>query len=309
MRTYPQLEPDLACALLRDAGIDVCNDDLQMQRREERWMVHLAGGRVALFAATEAGVERIRREGELLRMLETHVSFQTPRVLFQSADASLEIRRKVIGRVDPFGMFRRILADRDLGSRIGHVLGEMLAELHSALPREQVRALLPERAPWPPSSDWIRERLPRAVSDRTLIDEIGVLLTEYDALDVADSDRVPVHGDLGLHNVVFHPDSAEVVGIFDFDGAAFADRHLDLRYLELHPEQPALPEAAIAAYQAITGRILSRQRLLLHNAASAFGYLAYRVGHAPEERWCGRTLDEDLGWCRHAISKLLGARS
>jgi aminoglycoside phosphotransferase (APT) family kinase protein len=230
--------------------------------------------------------------------------FRAPRLLFQSAGAAIEVRSQVDGLVDPQGIFRRALADSDLSLRIGHSVGEILAEFHSALPRDQVRALLPERAPWPPSSDWIRENLPRGLDDRALIDEIYALLTKYDSLHIADVDRVAVHGEIGFHNLVFQPDTLEVVGIFDFDGAAFTDRHFDLRCLELHPEQPALLEAAIAAYQARTGQALFRQRILLYNAASTFGFLAFRSGHAPEERWCGRTLDEDLGWCRQAISKL-----
>ena len=290
MRTYPHLVSATAKIHLCEAGIDVPDGDPEIELRDERWMVHLPGGMMAIFAATDAGAERIRREGELLRLLERHVSFRAPRVVTPISQTSCEVRRKVEGMVGFWSVFRRALDDSGLSRRIGHSIAELLAELHSALPLDTVRELLPIRTSWPPHSNWIREHIPQVTNDRTLIDKIDALLEIYGALDITDCDRVPVHGDVGLHNLVFQPDTLEVAGIFDFDSAAFTDRHFDLRYLELHPEQPAMLEAAIATYETNTGRTLSRQRILLHNAASAVGFLAYRVGHAPDERWCGRTL-------------------
>jgi hypothetical protein len=40
----------------------------------------------------------------------------------------------------------------------------------------------------------------------------------------------------------------------------------------------------------------------LLNAIAAIGYLAYRHGHAPDEEWCGRTLEQDLAWARAALT-------
>jgi hypothetical protein len=33
--------------------------------------------------------------------------------------------------------------------------------------------------------------------------------------------------------------------------------------------------------------------------------LAFRAGHAAAERWCGRTLAEDLDWSTRAIARVL----
>jgi aminoglycoside phosphotransferase (APT) family kinase protein len=53
--------------------------------------------------------------------------------------------------------------------------------------------------------------------------------------------RVLVHTDLGLHNVAVDPETKEVRGVFDYDGAAWADRHHDFRYLVLSiPHEPVL---------------------------------------------------------------------
>jgi aminoglycoside phosphotransferase (APT) family kinase protein len=50
-------------------------------------------------------------------------------------------------------------------------------------------------------------------------------------MPVAARDRALVHGDLGLHNLALDPETDAVNGVFDYDGAAWADRHHDFRYL------------------------------------------------------------------------------
>jgi hypothetical protein len=43
---------------------------------------------------------------------------------------------------------------------------------------------------------------------------------------------------------------------------------------------------------------------LLYNAACAVTFLAFRADREPEERWCGRTLAEDLHWSKLAIARV-----
>jgi hypothetical protein len=45
--------------------------------------------------------------------------------------------------------------------------------------------------------------------------------------------------------------------------------------------------------------------VLLYNAACAVTFLAFRAGIAPDTRWCGRTLAEDVRWSQHAIANAL----
>src|SRR5262245_11732175 len=113
--------------------------------------------------------------------------------------------------------------------------------------------------------------------------------------------RVLVHGDLGLHNLAIDPATDAVRGIFDYDSAAWADRHHDARYLALAiPGEPVL-EAALAIYEPAVGCTLDRNRIWLYNAVCAASFLASRVGVPAEQKWCGRTLAEDIGWVRHAL--------
>lgn len=144
--------------------------------------------------------------------------------------------------------------------------------------------------------------MPAVVDDAVLIERALIVMNDYENIVVEEADRVLVHADLGLHNIAFDAESGNVNGIFDYDGAAWADRHHDFRYLVLDFESRTLLEAAIDAYESAGGRAVRRERVLLYNAACAIGYLAFRFGRAPEERWCGRTLAEDLSWSRGAIA-------
>lgn len=81
------------------------------------------------------------------------------------------------------------------------------------------------------------------------------------------------------------------------------DRHHDFRYLVFDVDQDDVLDAALAVYEPVTGRRIDRDRVLLYNAACAVTFLAYRDGIPPDRRWCGRTLDEDLRWSRHAIAR------
>lgn len=112
-----------------------------------------------------------------------------------------------------------------------------------------------------------------------------------------------VHTDVGFHNLAIDGESRTVQGVFDYDGAAWADRHHDFRYLVFDVDRHDMLDAACAVYEPVVGRPIRRDRVLLYNAASAVTFLAYRAGHAPEERWCGRTLAEDLRWSRDAIAR------
>ena len=132
---------------------------------------------------------------------------------------------------------------------------------------------------------------------------IGRVLRRYEAEVVDDAtDRVLGHGDLGLHNIALLPGTDEVAGVFDYDGASWADRHRDFCYLLFNDgADEAMLDAALEAYEPALGVRLNRERIHLCNAACAVGFLAHRAGTPPEARPCGRTLTEDLTWVKGAL--------
>ena len=163
------------------------------------------------------------------------------------------------------------------------------------------------RPPWPGPAERLWDGLARTVTDAGLLRTTTRVVQHYEeqASDAA-CGHVLVHGDLGLHNIAVLPGMDAVAGIFDYDGASWADRHQDFRYL-VFPDGATGDEmlaAALDVYEPMLGVRLDRERIRLCNAACAIGFLAHRAGSPPEARPCGRTLAEDLAWVGNAVRGL-----
>lgn len=302
------LTPEGARAALDALGAPCRLEDIQLQLRNDRWFAFLPGHRLAVFPASAASVERVARERAVLRALETRCSFNAPRMLAAAADGSCDVRTMVPGIHATDAVHARIFHDAASAQQVGTVLGAMIAELHTRVRHTDLATPLPSMPEWPESRAWVRKRLPQVIDDRTLGAAAERIITRFENAEPAGAlaDRVLVHTDLGLHNISIDANTLVVHGIFDWEGACWSDRHFDFRHLVFDAEHPSLFDAAVAAYENRTGLLVSRARVFLHNAAMALTYLAFREGHAPEERWCGRTLAEDLRWARTAIARVEG---
>ena len=296
------LTPEIACEALRGAGLACSPDEIRIVAREERWAVVLPGERLAWFPAPQSASRRLAVERRVLRLLAERCSFRVPRTLLVS-EAGFEVRQMVPGRCDPWGLFERCKRDSGLARRVGRSLGAILAEQHTAIGEPEVTGWLPRRVAWPERSDWIREQLAGVVDEDDLVVIMERTIERYEAVVVDDGDRVLVHGDVGLHNLALDPETDAVTGIFDYDGAAWADRHHDFRYLLFDVGREDMLDAALGVYEPAIGRTLDRDRIRLYNAACAISYLAFRSGTPPEQKSCGRTLAEDLRWVRTALAK------
>jgi hypothetical protein len=297
------LTPEIVCDTLRGAGVICSPEDVEIIARDERWAVPLADGRIAWFPASEAGNIRLGIERRVLSLVSERCSFQLPRSLYVSA-SGFEVRRMVPGRCDPWDLFHRCQVDSTVALKIGRCIGAMLAEQHSRIGEAEVAGWLRQRTVWPETADWIRERLPQVVNDRAFIRAMEEVIECCEAVVVCANDRALVHGDVGLHNLAVDPESDAVNGIFDYDGAAWADRHHDFRYLLFDVEREDMLDAALEIYEPAVGRAVDRDRIRLYNAACAVSFLAFRAGIPPEQKSAGRTLAEDVRWVRAAVAKL-----
>ena len=208
------------------------------------------------------------------------------------------------GRADPWNVYAVLQHSPEAAARIGAAVGAILAEQHSCIAAREVAGWLPLRPSWPESREWIRARLPGVIDDAELQARADDLMCVYEELAVGDDDRVLAHTDVGLHNLAIDPDSYDVRGVFDYEGAAWADRHHDFRYLVLDADRYELLDSAAAVYERAAGHSIDRERVLLYNAVCALSFLAFRAGHRADERWCGRTLHEDLRWSKLAIGRV-----
>jgi hypothetical protein len=301
---FPSLTTDAACAALRTGGFAPVPADIRIERRDEKWAVFLPDDRIAWFPADDHGRDQLTVERKVLRLLAERCTFLTPRILFESP-AGYDVRAAVPGRCDPWGLYEQTGKDSALARRIGGAIGAILAEQHTRVAQADGEGWLPTRLSWPEPGDWIRERLPDVVDDKPLIADIERLLPLYEEVEVEPADRVLVHADLGLHNIAVDPATHEVRGVFDYGGAAWADRHHDFRYLVFDRPGEDMLEAALAVYEPAVGRKLNRQRIRLYNAVCAACFLAFRRGIPADEKWCGRTLAEDVAWVRGALGSAL----
>ena len=297
------LTVEFVCEALRSAGVLCSPQDVVLTAREQRWAVSLTGERIAWFPASEPGARRLDIERRVLALLAERCSYQVPRLLFVS-ERGFDLRQMVPGLCDPWGLYHRCRTDLNLSRKIGRFIGSMLAEQHVKINEADVTGWLPQRVAWPEPSQWMRERLPHVVDDHDLIRIMERVIEHYEAVPVDQKDRVLVHGDVGLHNLVFDPHSDTVSGVFDYDSAAWADRHHDFRYLVFDEDREDMLDSALEAYGSATGCQIGRDRVRLYNAACAISFLAFRMDIPPDQRSCGRTLAEDLQWVRKALSKV-----
>lgn len=198
----------------------------------------------------------------------------------------------------------KTLPDTAFATQTGEAIGRILAEQHTKIERQAVTGWLSRGISFPVHPALICDRISQVISDAALLSEIDAVLRQYEALQIEATDCVLVHSDIGLHNLAFDPDTLTVQGIFDYEEAAWADRHHDFRYLVFDFDRLEMLETALAVYEPAVGVQLSRQRIYLYNAVCAFGFLAYRLGTPADEKSCGRTLAEDLRWTRWAIAQL-----
>ena len=301
MPPFLELTARDARAALEALGVDAGTEPA-VEARDGRTIVRLAGGRIAFFASSAEGLERLRRERHVLRLIDRHCGFRVPRVQRVSDDGCVDVREMVPGSLEPWAVYDMVRRDRALARPLGQAIGAILAEQHTRLPIAELRTFMPDRPEWPEPNAWILERLPRVVADDGLVGAARSLLERRDTLEPPAA-PVLVHGDLGFHNLGMDGDPLTVRGVFDYDGAALADHQLDFRYLLFDMEGTELFDEARVVYEERTGRRVQLERVQLENAACALSFLAYRDGVPPEAGSCGRTLAQDLEWSRAALQR------
>ena len=285
-------------AALAEAGFPHDVRTLQLYPRDNRLGARLPNDRMAWFPLNEQGHAALVRERRVLRLLQAHCQFSAPRVSFESENG-WDLRELVPGTVDPFGLHAHIQRDSAFAYALGEDLGRVLAEQHTHIPAADLAGWLPVVPGWPSWDDI--PCLPQVVDDVELLARIDAALRSYANATRDVCDPVLVHADLGPHNIAVDPASHRLNGVFDYQGAAFGDRHHDFTYLIFQTAEEPMLDGALAVYEPATGIRIDRERVRLFNAVSAIGFLASRHGHAADEAWCGRTLAEDLAWTDAAL--------
>jgi aminoglycoside phosphotransferase (APT) family kinase protein len=274
---------------------------LEFETREDRCAVRLSPDRMAWFPSNEQGRICLSKERRILRLLERYCRFPAPRVLHED-ETGWDLRALVAGAVQPSGLRERVVGDPAFAHSFGADVGRMLAEQHARIPPAELAGWLPTTANWPRPEDL--PHLAEVVEDSSLLARVEQALRLRAESRRALQDPVLAHADLGLHNMVVDPVGYRVVGLFDYEGAVFGDRHHDFAYMVFHSAEEPMLQGALSTYEPATGIRIDRERVRLLNAVAAIGFLAFRRGHPPEETWCGRTLAQDLAWTDAALQRV-----
>lgn len=299
--TTPSTAAEIALRL-REIGIGAQAEEMTVERRGDRIMAMLPGDRIAWFATTAEAAARLRIEDNVLALVGARCTFRVPTVLTTGPDG-WTLRTTVPGVVDPSGFAARLKAEPALVPSVARTLALALAEQHTRIGEADTAGWLPLVPPWPPPLAELEARLRLVVDDFNLSRRIARLLAAGHDLGTRQEDRALVHADFGLHNIVVDPATGAVNGVFDYGSAAWADRHLDFRYLVFAAVPDALLDAATTAYSEVTGVVIDHHRVLVCNALAAIGHLADRVGHGEDELIGGRTLAGDLRWTEWALKR------
>ncbi len=294
----------ISIRLNEEFGIDAAiNGHVQ---RDHRLMVFLENSRMAVIATDDEGISMMRDERSVLQALGDRTSFEVPKILEVSDDASIDLRAPVIGNTDYGNIINQAEASPELALKIARNMADVLAELHDCLDHaEQLKLNLPITK-WPPSTAWVRERLPEIVKDNGLLADMEDCLAVFDRLDIPAEDRVLCHGDFSFYNLVFEGPDHRINGVFDFADACYNERAWDLHLLVYgdSDQHYALLDESIQRYRDVSGQQIKRDRVLLYNAIIALTFMASRKGVPDDETWCGRTYEQDIAWTTRALSKL-----
>jgi aminoglycoside phosphotransferase (APT) family kinase protein len=282
---------------LRLAGIAVDETRLQVESRKGRILVHLDDDRISWFPEQPEDRVALENERRILRLVEKYCTFRAPRILYEDAEG-WDVRAIVPGVAAPDFLIQ-VRTDPRAAERTGGALGRILAEQHTRVPASEL-GWLARIPPWPQSA--AIANLPKVIEDARLLARINRALEHWGESTRHATDAVLVHCDLGPWNLAVSSATGEVQGVFDYGDAVFGDRHQDFKYMQFHrPQDQVMLDAAIETYEEATKVNLDRKRVRFFNAIEAIGFLGFRFGHASDERWCGRTLEEDVEWTTSAL--------
>lgn len=288
--------------ILLSLGHSISESDLTIDHRETRDLVHAPGELVLVVPTMSANRVLLQKERKILGALRERTSLAVPIVLNSGPDESWQLRRKVAG-ISGQPIYQALQQDDGLSQRVGKDAAHILATLHKAVPANEALeyGLTKEIPSWLPITT-IREKLIHhsiapALKSRAL--EVVEMIEQ-----TRDECEAPVflHGDFGVHNMAFDPQSFELLGVFDFEESYVGDPHWDLKYL--HSYRPSFVTSLLEAYSKASGKQISRNRVALIHAFTTVSFLASRLDRPANQGVAGRTLSQDLAWTEEALGRI-----
>jgi aminoglycoside phosphotransferase (APT) family kinase protein len=296
--------PETVSSALTSAGLKVPPRQITLQQRHGRWVARLPDDGLVFVADNPGAAARLTREAKLLELLRSRVSFALPRI--QYAGSNLQVRIPVPGSQIGGEGRERVFAATPQAMRTADDLGRALAELHCALTKEEAEELGPAFIDALPEGAVLRARLKGKLPDPFTAKILDRVLDLYGNGESRAQDIVLVHGDLWGGNMAVDSKTGALKGLFDFDDAGLADRHIDFMYFHSFGDEFA--RRALSAYTAKSGGDASWERVATYHAVAAFAALADIRGKG-EDHMLQRRRDWVRMVCHGPIgATLLGSR-
>ena len=179
MSVHESVTPETLCAALNHAtSLRLAPRDVELAYHHWRWVVQLPGQRLVFVADTVQARRRLARERQLLQLLADRVRFRVPRIEWVDPNGDWDIRLQVPGDAGNWSAkhHQRIIDDPTIAQRTGQRLGEILAELHSAITSEEARQLAPLEPPLATSIERTWRNIAMGLDDVTLQPQVKEIL-------------------------------------------------------------------------------------------------------------------------------------
>jgi aminoglycoside phosphotransferase (APT) family kinase protein len=274
--------------------------------RSWRWMVDCPGDRIAWIAEDDEGWVRLRREGELIAILEA-AGCRVPRVIGVDEVARLQVRSRLPGisgyaieglvfgesvRVPSAARYQHNSPLTEAGRVLARDLGTEIAALHR-VPVEEARTLGLRSTSYPTTLDQIDRQLARRALLRDFRTAVPRLRDWFAALP---DDPVIALGDIQIHNMGVDPATGALVCVFDFDGVAVAHRLEDFKYLPSFGV--AFTRVTLEAYSAAGGPPVGLDGVGRFHVLSALEHFTFVDDASP--RWA-----DIIEWSHTALDRFL----
>lgn len=223
MKSIRRYYPEISLAQVKEIGSGQNNVILQ-----------IGPNLIFRFPRYAKGIEQLKLEIQLLKIISKHVSLRVPCPIYQSFDNDAEISAFMgytIVNGEPLEadkLYR--INDEDALQRIAGQLSNFLCELHTinlnnfTSLMEKKHDLLQE---WRDLYHRIQEKLYPYMNEQAC-EWTDQHFTDF-LTNEANAEIVPsvIHGDFGTSNILYDPSSCQVTGVIDFGSAQIGDPAVD----------------------------------------------------------------------------------
>lgn len=220
------------------------------------------------FPKHAAAAARLRMEAGLLGLLGPRLAMPIPRMVLHERPLVFSQHQKLHGTSLESRDYERLTEARR--NALAAVMARFYAELHAVPLAEAEAAGAGPIGAWMDPDEIVAVATP--LLPARLVPYLRQTMADYAAIPVEAGERVYGFFDGHGWNMAFDHAAGRLNGVFDFADSGFGEIHKDLSYSNFIA--PDLTLRIVARYEALTGRSIDRNRVMLYSAAQRLWELA-----------------------------------